>query len=164
MDVDQPFDLSRQEFARNEPAPLDGIRVLDLSRLVAGNALTHVLADYGAEVIKVERPGQGDDLRNWRVEGISIHWKVYSRNKKSVTLNLRSERGRTILLDLVKSSHMMVENFLPGTLEEWDLGPDILHAANHKLIIVRISGWDKAVQIARCRVLEVWLRLVRVSQ
>ena len=108
LDADQPFDLNRQEFARNEPAPLDGIRVLDLSRLVAGNALTHVLADYGAEVIKVERPGQGDDLRNWRVEGISIHWKVYARNKKSVTLNLRSERGRAILLDLAKSSHMSV--------------------------------------------------------
>ena len=144
LDADQPLDLNRQEVARTEAAPLDGIRVLDLSRLVAGNALTHVLADYGAEVIKVERPGQGDDLRNWRVEGISIHWKVYARNKKSVTLNLRSERGRTILLDLVKSSHMLVENFLPGTLEDWDLGPDILHAVNHKLIIVRISGWGQS--------------------
>ena len=142
--MDQPYELSRQEFARNAAAPLDGIRVLDLSRLVAGNALTHVLADYGAEVIKVERPGQGDDLRNWRVEGISIHWKVYARNKKSVTLNLRSERGRAILLDLAKSSHMLVENFLPGTLEEWDLGPDNLHEANQKLIIVRISGWGQS--------------------
>ncbi len=144
LKAEQPFDLNRQEFARAEAAPLDGIRVLDLSRLVAGNALTHVLADYGAEVIKVERPGQGDDLRNWRVEGISIHWKVYARNKKSVTLNLRSERGRAILLDLVRSSHMLVENFLPGTLEEWDLGPDILHAVNYKLIIVRISGWGQS--------------------
>jgi crotonobetainyl-CoA:carnitine CoA-transferase CaiB-like acyl-CoA transferase len=112
--------------------------------LVAGNALTHVLADFGAEVVKVERPGQGDDLRNWRVEGVSIHWKVYARNKKSITVNMRSERGRAILLDLVKTSQMLVENFLPGTLEQWELGPDVLHAANPKLVIVRISGWGQS--------------------
>ena len=144
MNIKEPFDLNRQDFARNETAPLDGIRILDMSRLVAGNALTHVLADYGAEVIKIERPEQGDDLRNWRVEGMSVHWKVYARNKKSITLNLRSKRGRTILLDLVKSSHMLVENFLPGTLEKWDIGPSRLHKVNRKLIIVRISGWGQS--------------------
>ena len=138
------IDLIRQDFARDAAAPLDGVRILDLSRLVAGNALTHVLADFGAEVIKVERPGQGDDLRNWRVEGVSIHWKVYARNKKSITVNMRSERGRAILLDLVKTSQMLVENFLPGTLEQWELGPDVLHAANPKLVIVRISGWGQS--------------------
>lgn len=138
------IDLIQQDFARDAAAPLDGVRILDLSRLVAGNALTHVLADFGAEVVKVERPGQGDDLRNWRVEGVSIHWKVYARNKKSITVNMRSERGRAILLDLVKTSQMLVENFLPGTLEQWELGPDVLHAANPKLVIVRISGWGQS--------------------
>ena len=138
------IDLIQQDFARDAAAPLDGVRILDLSRLVAGNALTHVLADFGAEVVKVERPGQGDDLRNWRVEGVSIHWKVYARNKKSITVNMRSERGRAILLDLVKTSQMLVENFLPGTLEQWELGPDVLHAVNPKLVIVRISGWGQS--------------------
>ena len=138
------IDLIQQDFARDAPAPLDGVRILDLSRLVAGNALTHVLADLGAEVVKVERPGQGDDLRNWRVEGVSIHWKVYARNKKSITVNMRSDRGRTILLDLVKTSQMLVENFLPGTLEQWQLGPEVLHATNPKLVIVRISGWGQS--------------------
>ena len=138
------IDLIQQDFARDAAAPLEGVRILDLSRLVAGNALTHVLADFGAEVVKVERPGQGDDLRNWRVEGVSIHWKVYARNKKSITVNMRSERGRAILLDLVKTSQMLVENFLPGTLEQWELGPDVLHAANPKLVIVRISGWGQS--------------------
>ena len=138
------IDLIQQDFARDAAAPLDGVRILDLSRLVAGNALTHVLADFGAEVVKVERPGQGDDLRNWRVEGVSIHWKVYARNKKSITVNMRSERGRAILLDLVKTSQMLVENFLPGTLEQWELGPEVLHAANPKLVVVRISGWGQS--------------------
>ena len=138
------IDLIRQDFARDAAAPLDGVRILDLSRLVAGNALTHVLADFGAEVIKVERPGQGDDLRNWRVEGVSIHWKVYARNKKSITVNMRSDRGRAILLDLVKTAQMLVENFLPGTLEQWELGPGVLLAVNPKLIIVRISGWGQS--------------------
>ena len=138
------IDLIQQDFARDAAAPLDGVRILDLSRLVAGNALTHVLADFGAEVVKVERPGQGDDLRNWRVEGVSIHWKVYARNKKSITVNMRSERGRAILLDLVKTSQMLVENFLPGTLEQWELGPEVLHAINPKLVVVRISGWGQS--------------------
>ena len=138
------IDLIQQDFARDAAAPLDGVRILDLSRLVAGNALTHVLADFGAEVVKVERPGQGDDLRNWRVEGVSIHWKVYARNKKSITVNMRSERGRAILLDLVKTSQMLVENFLPGTLEQWELGPEVLHAVNPKLVVVRISGWGQS--------------------
>ena len=117
--------------------------MLDLSRLVAGNALTHVLADYGAEVIKVERPGKGDDLRNWRVEGKSIHWKVYARNKKSITLNPGDKKGREILLRLVEDAQVLVENFLPGKLEKWNLGPDALLERNPRLVIVRISGWGQ---------------------
>src|SRR5690606_16936409 len=78
--------------------PLDGVRVLDLSRLVAGNIVSHVLADFGADVVKVEAPGRGDDLRNWKVGGIATYWKVYGRNKRSLALDYRSGRGRELLL------------------------------------------------------------------
>ena len=119
------------------------MRVLDLSRLVAGNMLTHILADFGAEVIKVERPGVGDDLRQWRVRDHSLFWKVYCRNKKSLTLDLRKPRGREVLLTLARSAHVLVESFVPGTLERWGLGPDELLAANPRLVVVRISGWGQ---------------------
>ena len=86
------MDRVLKSFAPDAEGPLDGIRVIDLSRLVAGNMLSLQLADYGAEVIKIEDPEQGDPLRDWRVKGISVHWKVYARNKKSVALNLRDGR------------------------------------------------------------------------
>ena len=123
--------------------PLDDVRVLDLSRLVAGNIMTHVLADLGAEVIKIEKHG-GDDLRNWTTEGVPIWWQVYGRNKKSVCLDLRADAGRALLLRLVESAQMLVENFRPGTLERMGLGPDVLHRANPALVIVRISGWGQS--------------------
>lgn len=123
--------------------PLDGVRVLDLSRLVAGNLLTHQLADFGAEVVKVETPGKGDDLRAWRTRGISTHWKVYGRNKKSLALNLRAEEGREILLRLVETSAVLVENFRPGMMEGIGLGPDILWQRNPGLVMVRVSGWGQ---------------------
>lgn len=132
-----------RNFEPDAPAPLDGVRILDLSRLVAGNALTHVLADFGADVVKVERAGNGDDLRRWQVDGISVHWKVYARNKRSVSLNLRHDEGRKLLLQLVERAQMLVENFLPGTLEKWGLGPDVLWRHNPKLIVVRVSGWGQ---------------------
>lgn len=135
--------LPAKEFEANAPAPLDGIRVLDLSRLVSGNMVTMQLADFGAEVIKVERPGHGDDLRNWRVEGHSVHFKQYCRNKLSVTLDPRGPEGKEVLLKLVESAHVLVENFRPGTLEKWGLGVDVLHARNNKLVIVRVSGWGQ---------------------
>jgi formyl-CoA transferase len=135
--------LPAREYTPDAPAPLDGVRVLDISRLVAGNALTHALADYGAEVIKVERPGVGDDLRAWKVDGISAFWKVYARNKKSVTLDYRAGEGRELLLRLVETAQVLVENFVPGTLEKWDLGPEALLARNPKLVVVRISGWGQ---------------------
>ena len=143
MDNIKKHPLSEIEYRADASGPLDDIRVLDLSRLVAGNALTHFLADFGAEVIKVERPGYGDDLRNWRVDGISIHWKVYARNKKSVTLNFRQGKGRELLLELAETAQVLVENFIPGTLEKWDLGPEVLHRANPDLVVVRISGWGQ---------------------
>ena len=123
--------------------PLDDVRVLDLSRLVAGNIMTHVLADLGAEVIKIERPA-GDDLRNWTTAGVPVWWQVYARNKKSLCLDLRAEAGRAVLLRLVESAHMLVENFRPGTLERMGLAPDALHACNPQLVIVRISGWGQS--------------------
>ncbi len=123
--------------------PLDGVRILDLSRVVAGNALTAFLGDFGAEVIKVERPGRGDDLRNWRVNGVSTYWKAYSRNKKSVSLNLREDRARAMLLDLVKDADALVENYRPGRLEAMGLGPEVLHAVNPRLIVVRVTGWGQ---------------------
>jgi len=122
---------------------LDGVRVVDLSRLVAGNMATHVLADYGADVIKVERPGKGDDLRSWRVKGFEVFWKVYSRNKRSVAIDLQSDDGREFLWRLIDTAQVLVENFVPGTLERWSMGPDDLLRRNPKLIVLRVSGWGQ---------------------
>jgi crotonobetainyl-CoA:carnitine CoA-transferase CaiB-like acyl-CoA transferase len=122
---------------------LDGVRVVDLSRLVAGNMTTHVLADYGADVIKVERPGKGDDLRNWRVKGFEVFWKVYSRNKRSVAVDLQTDDGRDFLWRLIETAQVLVENFVPGTLERWGMGPDDLLRRNPKLIVLRVSGWGQ---------------------
>jgi crotonobetainyl-CoA:carnitine CoA-transferase CaiB-like acyl-CoA transferase len=135
--------IPRIDFAPNAAAPLDGIRVIDLSRLVAGNMLSLQLADQGAEVIKIEDTRTGDPLRAWRVKGLSLHWKVYARNKKSLALNLRPQAGRNTLLDLLAQSHVLIENYRPGTLEEMGLGPDVLHARNPQLIIVRITGFGQ---------------------
>ena len=126
---------------RRARAPERGPRV-DLSRLVAGNILTLQLADFGAEVIKIEPP-EGDTLRSWRVKGIETAWKVYSRNKKSVALDLRSDAGRAIVRELAKSAQILVESFRPGVLEDMQLAPAELHKINPKLIIVRISGWGQ---------------------
>jgi len=130
-------------FRPEATCPLDGIVVLDLSRLVAGNMLSLQLADFGAEVIKVEDPGKGDPLRDWRVGGRSLFWKVYARNKKSLTLDLRRPRARALLLSLTERAHVLIENFRPGTLEKMCLGPAALHGRNRALIIVRVSGWGQ---------------------
>ncbi len=131
------------EFQPDARSSLEGIRVLDLSRLVSGNVVTHLLADHGAEVVKVERPGVGDDLRNWRTKGVSVHWKVYCRNKKSITLDLRQSEGKQLLLQLAERMNVLVENFKPGTLERWGIGPDVLLQRNPRLVIVRVSGWGQ---------------------
>src|ERR1044072_5201262 len=128
-------------FRPEAACPLDGIRVLDLSRLVAGNMVSLQLADFGAEVIKIEDPRKGDPLRDWRTNGISVHWKVYARNKKSVTLNLRDPHGLDVLRILVATSQVFIENYRPGTLEDVRLGRAVLHAINPRLILVRVSGW-----------------------
>ena len=123
--------------------PLDGIRVLDLSRLVAGNMTSVVLADFGADVIKVEHPQRGDDLRRWSEGGVETWWKVYGRNKRSLALDLKDAAAVAALKGLVASSQVLIENFVPGKLEELGLGIDVLHAINPKLVVVRVSGWGQ---------------------
>ena len=123
--------------------PLKGIKVLDLSRLAAGNMVSHMLADYGADVIKIEKPGKGDDLRHWKVKNISHWWHVYSRNKRSIALDFKSDAGIKILKNLIKKSDIFIENFVPGTLEKWGLAPKKLLKINQDLIVLRISGWGQ---------------------
>lgn len=123
--------------------PLSDIRILDLSRLVAGNIASHVLADFGAEVIKIETPGRGDPLRDWTVKGVATYWKAYCRNKKSLCLNLRDPDGKKLLLRLVASAHVLIENYRPGTLEAMGLSPEVLHAVQPELVILRISGFGQ---------------------
>ena len=123
--------------------PLENFKVLDLSRLAAGNMVSHMFADFGADVIKVEKPGKGDDLRNWQVNDIAHWWSVYSRNKRSIALNLKKEEGLNLLKELVKSADVFIENFVPGTLEKWGVGPDKLLELNKDLVILRISGWGQ---------------------
>lgn len=123
--------------------PLAGVTVVDLSRLVSGNMLTHVLADLGADVVKVEPPGKGDELRAWRRKGVSTYWLAYSRNKQSVELDLRSDEGKAHLRELLSRADVLVENFRPGTLERMGLDRDTLQSLNPRLVVVRISGWGQ---------------------
>ncbi|MBV7457261.1 CoA transferase [Acidovorax sp. sif1233] len=134
--------------ARGGTQPLSGVKVVDLSRLVSGNMLTHVLADLGATVIKVEPPRKGDELRAWQREGMSTYWLAYSRNKDSVELNLRTGDDMARLTVLLADADILVENFRPGTLERMGLGKDRLNALNPKLVVVRISGWGQTGQFA----------------
>src|SRR5262249_7728689 len=138
-----PMSVPQKNFAPNAACPLDGIRVVDMSRLVAGNAVSSQLADFGAEIIKIEDPKKGDPLRAWQTNGVSVHWKLYARNKKSVALSLREARGREILLDLIAGSEVLIENFRPGTLERMGLSPGRLHERTPGLAIVRVSGWGQ---------------------
>jgi formyl-CoA transferase len=134
--------LKKRDYTPGAKGALDGVRVLDLSRLFAGNLLTQVLGDFGAEVIKVEPPA-GDTLRAWQTAGVSTHWKIFARNKKSLCLELRKPEARELLMKLVPSAAMFIESFRPGTLEAMDLGPEKLLRKNPKLVIVRISGWGQ---------------------
>jgi formyl-CoA transferase len=128
------------------PGPLAGVRVVELGMLLAGPFTGRLLGDMGAEIIKVEPPGQPDPMRDWgkaRYEGRSLWWPVQSRNKKCVTLDLRQKRGQELLRELVRHSDVLVENFRPGTLEKWELGPDQLWDVNPRLVIARISGYGQ---------------------
>jgi crotonobetainyl-CoA:carnitine CoA-transferase CaiB-like acyl-CoA transferase len=134
--------LTEVTFDARAEGPLGGVRALDLSRLVAGNMLSLQLADFGADVIKIEPPS-GDPLRDWRDGDQQLHWKTYARNKRSVVLNLRQPAARDALVRLVATADVFIENYRPGTLEEMQLSPDILLRANPDLIIVRISGFGQ---------------------
>ena len=126
--------------------PLEGIKVLELGQLIAGPFATKILGEFGAEVIKIEPPETGDPLRKWRLlhEGTSVWWASQSRNKKSVTVNLRSEEGQELVRRLVKDVDMLVENFRPGSLEKWGLSEEVLKELNPELIMVRISGYGQS--------------------
>jgi crotonobetainyl-CoA:carnitine CoA-transferase CaiB-like acyl-CoA transferase len=135
------------------PGALDGLRVLDLSTVVAGPVIARNLGDHGAEVVKVEHPIHGDPARQmgWQVaapddpegERHSLWWKSLARNKLPITLDLKSARGAALCLQLAARSDVLVESFRPGTLERWGLGPDVLHAANPELVLVRVSGFGQ---------------------
>jgi formyl-CoA transferase len=125
--------------------PLAGVRVLELGNYIAAPTAGRMLADFGAEVIKVERPVTGDELRNWRLYSgdTSMLYRTINRNKKSIVLDLKTERGREIVLDLVRHCDVLLENFRPGTLEKWGLGPEELDRVNPNLVITRISAFGQ---------------------
>ncbi len=125
--------------------PLHGLKVVELGQLIAGPFAGKTLADFGAEVIKIEPPGEGDPLRHWRLlhEGTSVWWQVQSRNKKSVVLDLREEGDRALARRLIDEADVLIENFKPGTLEKWGMGYEQLAATNPRLIMLRISGFGQ---------------------
>ena len=125
--------------------PLEGLRVIELGQLIAGPFAGKMLAEFGARVIKIEPPGTGDPLRKWRLlhEGTSVWWAVQSRNKESVSLDLRTPEGQEVIRALVKDCDVLIENFRPGTMENWNLGWDVLHEINPKLVMLRVSGYGQ---------------------
>ena len=127
------------------PLPLEGLRVLDVATVIGGPGAATRLADFGADVIKVEHPITGDTTRafGWRVGGVALWWKHLSRNKRPVTLKLSDPRGRDLLLRLAERSDVLIESFRPGTLERWGLGPDQLLSRNPRLVVLRISGFGQ---------------------
>lgn len=128
------------------PGPLDDLRVVEMGQLLAGPFCGQLLADFGADVIKFEAPGQGDPMREWgreKSDGASLWWPVVARGKRSVTLNLREARGQEIARQLIAQADVLIENFRPGTLEKWGMSPDALLAENPRLIIVRVSGYGQ---------------------
>ena len=141
--------IPKQAFEPDRDGPLRGVRVLDFSRLVAGNMLSLQLADFGAEVVKVESPGTGDTLRDWREAGVSVHWKVYARNKKSITLDLKADEAPGIILDLAPHFEVVIESFRYRYLERLGVGPDALLERNPRLVIVRVSGFGQTGPYAR---------------
>jgi crotonobetainyl-CoA:carnitine CoA-transferase CaiB-like acyl-CoA transferase len=141
--------IPKHPFEPDAAGPLRGVRVLDFSRLVAGNMLSLQLADFGAEVVKVESPGRGDTLRDWREAGVSVHWKVYARNKKSITLDLKSPEASGIILDLAAHFDVLIESFRYRYLEKLGVGPDRLLERNPRLVVVRVSGFGQTGPYAK---------------
>jgi len=141
--------IPKHPFEPDAAGPLRGVRVLDFSRLVAGNMLSLQLADFGAEVVKVESPGRGDTLRDWREAGVSVHWKVYARNKKSITLDLKAPEAPGIILDLAAHFDVLIESFRYRYLEKLGVGPDALLERNPRLVVVRVSGFGQTGPYAK---------------
>lgn len=135
-------ELHHRDYTPGRSAPLDGVRIMDLSRLFAGNVLTQILGDFGADVVKVEPP-EGDTLRAWKTENVATHWKLYARNKRSLCLTLRDPKAIDVLRRFAAVADVMVESFRPGVLERMGLSPQVLHEINPKLVIIRISGWGQ---------------------
>ncbi|MGF1650707.1 MAG: CaiB/BaiF CoA transferase family protein [Hyphomicrobiaceae bacterium] len=133
------------ETAEGGVGPLAGLRIIELGHFIAAPFATRVLADLGADVIKVEPPGEGDPVRRWgkQVEGGSVWWSLHGRNKRCVTVNLKAAKGRALIRDLVRRADIVVENYRPGQLEKFGLGPDVLGAERPGLVIVRISGFGQ---------------------
>jgi formyl-CoA transferase len=127
------------------PGPLTGLKVLELGTLIAGPYCARLMAEFGAEVVKIETPGEGDPLRKWRKlhEGNSLWWYAQARNKKSVAVNLREPDGQAVVRRLARDADIVVENFRPGTMEKWGLGYEALAAENERLIMVRLSGFGQ---------------------
>jgi formyl-CoA transferase len=127
------------------PGPLQGLKVLELGQLIAGPFAAKTLGDFGADVIKVEPPGTGDPLRHWRMikDGTSVWWEVQSRNKRSIALDLKDAQAQEIVRKLARECDVLVENFRPGALEAWGLGPDKLLELNPRLVVLRISGYGQ---------------------
>jgi crotonobetainyl-CoA:carnitine CoA-transferase CaiB-like acyl-CoA transferase len=124
--------------------PLENIRVLDVSRMIAGGLAGMLLADFGADVVKVEYPGTGDPLRHWTTGGQPLWWKVYARGKRYITLNFQTPQGKDILMRMLPRYDVLIESFIPGTMERHGLGWDVLHCVNPRLIMLRISGWGQS--------------------
>ena len=127
------------------PAALAGVRVIEMGQLIAGPFAGKTLGEFGADVVKIEPPGAGDPLRNWRLikNGTSVWWQVQSRNKRSVAIDLRAPEGQQLARPVIAEADVLIENFRPGTLEGWGLSPDELHALNPGLVILRISGYGQ---------------------
>ncbi|HYN62315.1 MAG TPA: CaiB/BaiF CoA-transferase family protein [Rubrivivax sp.] len=125
--------------------PLQGLRVIEMGQLIAGPFAGKTLGDFGAEVIKIEAPEGGDPLRGWRLlqDGTSVWWQVQSRNKRSIALDLRQAEGQDVARRLIAQADVLIENFRPGTLEGWGMGPEALHALNPGLVMLRISGYGQ---------------------
>ncbi|KRE16679.1 CoA-transferase [Bosea sp. Root483D1] len=132
--------------ATGRSGPLSDIRVIEMGQLLAGPFCGQLMADFGAEVIKIEQPGIGDPMREWgreKPQGVSLWWPVVARNKKSIELNARGAEGQQIVRDLVARSDILIENFRPGTMEKWGLGYEELAKINPRLIMIRVSGYGQ---------------------
>lgn len=126
-----------------QPGSLHGVRVVEMGQLIAGPFCGQLLGDFGADVIKIEPPGTGDALRQWGQPGYPLFWEVLGRNKRSVTANLRTDEGQGLARQLIAGADILIENFRPGTLEQWGLSPADLMAENPRLIVVRVSGYGQ---------------------